>query len=119
MNTFGNRMKTLRLELELSQTELAEKFSKTKSAISSYESRGRFPDEDLLKEIATFFNVSVDYLLGVSEIRNPISPDTKSFAQELIDSLVNKGMINDKDSIDSDITDMIIKAIRLDIKNRK
>ena len=118
MNTFGNRLKTLRLELGMNQTELADKFQKTKSAISSYESRGRFPDEDLLKEIAKFFSVSTDYLLGVSDIRN-ISEATTTFAQELVNSMIEKGIINDKNEISSDITDMIINAIRMDMKNKK
>jgi len=118
MNTFGKNIKMLRLEAELTGEELALKFGLTKSAVSSWERRSRFPDEKLLKDLAAFFNVSCDFLLGVSDIRNPISPDTKSFAQELIDSLIKKGLISDKNDIDSDVTDMIINAIRLDMKNK-
>lgn len=119
MNTFANRFKTLRTELGLTQPELASKFGKTKSCISSYEQRGRFPDESLLKEYASFFQVSCDYLLGVSDIRNPISPETKSFAQELIDSMIKKGMIDENNDVDDKVTGMIIQAIRLDIENNK
>lgn len=55
MNTFGNRLKTLRLEKDLTQTELANVFGLTKSAISSQEVRGRFPDEELIKTMANYF----------------------------------------------------------------
>ena len=119
MNTFGKNIKALRLEAELTGEELALKFGLTKSAVSSWERRSRFPDEKLLKDLAAFFNVSVDFLLGVSDIRNPISPDIKTFAQELIDSMISKGMITDKNDIDKDAIDAIISAIRLDIKNGK
>ena len=119
MNTFGNRMKILRLGLGLSQSELAAKFKKTKSAVSSYESRGRFPDEKLLKELALFFNVSTDYLLGVSETKIPISEETKGFAQKLIKQLIDENMIDDINNIPSNITDMIISALRADMAKKK
>jgi len=119
MNTFANRVKILRLERGLTQTELGKAFNLTKSAVSSWENRGRFGDEELLKKLAAYFDVSLDYLLGISEIRNPITVETKSFAQELIDSMINKGMITDKNDIDKNAIDAIISAIRLDIKNKK
>ena len=119
MNTFGKNIKALRLEAELTGEELSAKFGLTKSAVSSWERRSRFPDEKLLKDLAAFFNVSVDFLLGVSDIRNPISPDTKTFAQELIDTMIRKGMITSEDDIDEDAQKAIMAAIRLDIKNRK
>lgn len=119
MNTFGKNIKMLRLEVELTGEELASKFGLTKSAVSSWERRSRFPDEKLLKDLASFFNVSVDFLLGVSDIRNPISPDVKTFAQELLDSLIAKGIINDENDIDDTITELIINAVKLDIKQQK
>lgn len=119
MNTFSNRMRTLRLEKELTQSELGEIFKKTKSCISSYEQRGRFPDENLLKEYAKYFGVSIDFLLGMSDVRNPISTDTKTFVQSVIDSLIKSGDLKDEKDLDSTMVGLIISAIKMDIKKRK
>lgn len=68
---FGNRLKLLRDELNLSREELANILNITYSALSKYETNARFPqDEGLLKKIADFFDVSVDYLLGRTDIKD-------------------------------------------------
>lgn len=68
---FGDRLKELRIEKGLTQEELANKFNTGKSSISNYESNSRLPDAITIGEYANFFGVSVDYLLGRSNIRNP------------------------------------------------
>lgn len=71
--TFGQRFKELRIEKGLKQQELAEDFNKiynytfAKSSISQYENNKRRPDTATLANFASYFNVSVDYLLGVSD----------------------------------------------------
>lgn len=67
----GNRIKTLREELGLKQEELAKKMSVSPSAIGMYEINKREPNNELILKLASFFNVSTDYLLGKSDIRNP------------------------------------------------
>lgn len=67
----GNRIKLLREEVGLKQDELAKKLSVSPSAIGMYERNLREPNNELTLKIATFFNVSVDYLLGKSDIKNP------------------------------------------------
>jgi transcriptional regulator with XRE-family HTH domain len=71
MCTFGERLKLLRTEKELTQEQLAEKFGMKKSRISQYELNKRQADDDLKKLFADYFDVSLDYLLGQSDIRNP------------------------------------------------
>ena len=68
--TFGERLKELRIEKELTQIELGNRFNLGKTAISLYETNSRFPDKDILEKMADFFKVSVDYLLGRTDIRN-------------------------------------------------
>jgi len=68
--SFGKRFKTLRLEKNLTQAELAKILSIGESTISFYESDKREPDYETLQKIADFFNVSVDYLLGRTNKRN-------------------------------------------------
>jgi len=66
---FGERLRSLREEYKLSRNELAEKLIISYSAISKYETNIRFPDKDTLIKMADFFNVSIDYLLGRSDIK--------------------------------------------------
>lgn len=66
----GNKIKYLREELGLRQSDLADKLSISPSAVGMYERNARQPNNDLIIKLAKFFNVSTDYLLGNSDIRN-------------------------------------------------
>ncbi|CAI3698675.1 Transcriptional regulator with XRE-family HTH domain [Clostridium neonatale] len=65
-----NRLKELRTDKNLSQAKLAELFNISQQAVSHYEKGSRDIDSALLKNLAKFFNVSTDYLLGISDIKN-------------------------------------------------
>lgn len=65
MIDFGNILKTLRKKENMTQAQLAQKLGLTKSVISAYETALRLPSYDVLIHIATIFNVSTDYLLGL------------------------------------------------------
>ena len=62
------RLKELRENKHLTQAQLSKFLNISASTIGMYEQGRRFPDEILLKNIAQFFNVSLDYLLGLSDI---------------------------------------------------
>lgn len=89
-----NRIRDLRKESGLSQEQLAKKFNLSQQTISSYEICSREPDNDTLKQLASFFGVSVDYLLGQSNLRNsreivsessaPYSLDVSGLPEEAI-----------------------------------
>jgi transcriptional regulator with XRE-family HTH domain len=68
---FGKRLSQLRKEKGLTQEELAKALNMTRSSLSLYEIGKRDPDTDTLRKFADYFNVSVDYLLGQTDIRNP------------------------------------------------
>lgn len=63
------RLEELRKQLGLSQNELAEKLNMTQQRISAYEKGKREPDINTITQLADFFGVSTDYLLGKSDIR--------------------------------------------------
>lgn len=67
----GNRIKQLREEKGINQEELAKKISVSPSAIGMYETNKREPNNSLTLKLATFFEVSTDYLLGKSDVRLP------------------------------------------------
>ena len=66
---FPKRLKELRTEKDISQEELGSMLNLSKSTISLYESGKRESDFNTLNKIAQYFNVSTDYLLGNSDIR--------------------------------------------------
>ena len=70
---FSVRLKELRVDNDMSQTELAEKLNLKASAISKYEKGITQPSIDTLKSLAEIFSVTVDYLIGMSDIKNPYS----------------------------------------------
>ena len=65
-----NRLKELRKEKDLSQSKLAEIFNISQQAVSHYEKGLRDMDYKLIKDMSNFFDVSTDYLLGLSDVRN-------------------------------------------------
>ncbi|RKI36739.1 XRE family transcriptional regulator [bacterium D16-51] len=66
---FAHRLRALRQEKNLTQTELAKKMNVAKTTIASYEQGKNEPNLSMLIKIADYFNVSIDYLLGNSDGR--------------------------------------------------
>lgn len=67
MEKFCCRIKELRLEKGFTQKELARKLNTTNSAVCDWEKGRTQPDLQTLASIATLFDVSADYLLGLSD----------------------------------------------------
>lgn len=67
---FPERLKSLRKEGKMKQNELAGLLGMAQNTISQYEQGLREPDNDTLKTISDIFNVSIDYLLGKTDIPN-------------------------------------------------
>ena len=66
-NIFGYRLRELRKERHLSQHALGEMVGACNQSVSFWETGSREPDLDTLKKLAVFFEVSTDYLLGLTE----------------------------------------------------
>ena len=121
-NRFADRLKMLRLEKGLTGSELGAKIKMSKSGISSWEARNRQPSQDVLIQIADFFDVSVDYMLGVSDIRviKEIIPEdsVNSFTVKLVEQLLRDKVISDPNDIDQNIIDMLVASLKSDLKKR-
>lgn len=74
----SDRLKKLRNEKNLLQKEIAKKLKITTSAYGFYEQGKRTPDTETLNKIAEFYNVSIDYLLGRTNIRDSADKITNS-----------------------------------------
>jgi transcriptional regulator with XRE-family HTH domain len=71
MATLGERIRSLRIEKEMSQEEIANMFGlKNRSTVSNWEAGRISPDHEIIVKLSQLFNVSTDYMLGVSDKRN-------------------------------------------------
>lgn len=64
MDSLGKRIKYLRIKNNISQQVLADTLNIATNTLSQYESNLRTPSDDIKSNIANFFDVSLDYLLG-------------------------------------------------------
>lgn len=93
MSILSERIKLLREEIPLTQFQLAEKLQITTSSVSQYESGDRVPSDEIKIKLANFFDVSLDFLMGLSDIRNPyvfftLSEYFKSLTEEEINEVI-------------------------------
>ncbi|ETJ18697.1 XRE family transcriptional regulator [human gut metagenome] len=110
MATFGDRLKILRTENHLTQEELANNFFLNKSSISKYEKNLQLPENNLLREIAKFFDVSLDYLLAISDDRNIITMNKLS-SHERAALLIDAKLVEDGYELtESDVNDIVLAA---------
>ncbi len=61
------RIRDLREDHDLTQRELAQKLNCSQQVYSNYELGQRDIPTDVLIKLSLFYNVSVDYILGISE----------------------------------------------------
>lgn len=70
MSILSDRLKSLRDEREIMQKEVAAYLNISTSAYGFYEQDKRTPTPEVLSKLADFYNVSVDYLLGITNVKN-------------------------------------------------
>ncbi|WP_438445924.1 helix-turn-helix domain-containing protein [Gorillibacterium sp. sgz5001074] len=94
MTTFGERLRNLRNQRGLTQREFGKHFKLSESAIGMYERDQREPSLELVRRMADFFEVSIDYILGrdtyVHEGKARYSPADRwtEEERELADALI-------------------------------
>ena len=94
MVNMGNKLRSLRIEKKLTQKQIAERIGLAISAVSSYESGTRYPSYEVLVKLAHIFQVSTDYLLGMTDKRNidvtGLDDSEIELVSQLVDMLKNK-----------------------------
>jgi len=89
--TFGEKLMSTRLALNLSQIELAEKAGITERSIYNYEQTGILPRSAVLKKLAEALNVSVAYLMDEDETDKMKNNDEEAFLANAKNDFGNKG----------------------------
>lgn len=114
---FSYRLNVLLDENNMNQTQLAKKIGTSNVTICRYLTCERIPRLDVITKIASVFNVSIDYLLGVSDdkevkdfnensdfnialiIKNLFSLDNNSHLSKSQIELIKKLLLANKDFI--------------------
>lgn len=112
----GNRLKELRQEKKLTQLELANYLGVTRSLIGMVENNKQGGGRDFTKKVAEYFNVSIDYLEGLTDERLEIAKDKKMLISDFLKFLVNNGIITDENNIDKSTQELIMTMIKKEVK---
>lgn len=70
-----NRIKELRAEKNIFQSKLASLLKVRQNTISNWETGRSEPDQDALREMSKIFGVSIDYILGNTDIKSPLTSE--------------------------------------------
>jgi len=81
-SVFAKRLRELIETSGVSQAELANVVGVTRQAINSYTLGNTVPNSDVLTDIAKYFDVSADYLLGLTDIKS-VDTTVKSICEEI------------------------------------
>ncbi len=110
---FAENLKKLRKSKGLTQIQFAELFSISSGTIAMWETNKRIPDTSMLIRIADFFGVTVDYLLGNSNVPT-ITPVT-----QLEDTYLSLAKTAQDEGIDPDDIKLAIETIKAMKKQKK
>lgn len=105
MSNIRIRMKELREEKGISQYAFSAKIGVAQSTVGNWESGSREPSIETLLKIADYFDVSLDYLLGRTDIRDGHIINTPA-------ELADEEVISVEKSGSAELTEQEIKAIR-------
>ncbi len=106
----GNNIKFLRKNINLSQEYLAEKCKVSRQSVTKWETEESMPTIEKLIILADIFNVSLDELVGISEI-NPYNKLIKLIKQLIVDDIP----MNEDDDISAIITRYLLFTKELNL----
>ncbi len=117
----GIRLKELRKEYDMNQTELAKRIGVGRTTITEYERETIIPPYDKLNAIAGVFGVSVKYLMGECNSRTEDVDDVQDIVavlNQIIDQLHTKSisMTIDGQPMKGEVKDMIATQLEQTIK---
>ncbi|MBS4958836.1 MAG: helix-turn-helix transcriptional regulator [Clostridium sp.] len=115
----GEILKQLRKEKKLTQQQLAERLNVSRSVLAMIESEKQKGSIDLQRQIANFFNVSLDYLEGFTTEKNGLSDKRESLVTNFLQFLIKSGIIENENEIDEKTEEMILEMVKKEISNLK
>lgn len=90
----NENIKKLRTARNMSQVQLAKNLGVSKQSVSNWENDNILPSIEMLMKISACFNVSTDYLLGISQRKmldvSGLTDSQIGHIQQIIDDIKNK-----------------------------
>ena len=80
----GERIRSLRKQAGLKQSELAEQLGVSTSAVGMYENNRRVPPRPVLLRLCSIFHVTADYLLAEQEVSADLEQELDALKQKLM-----------------------------------
>ncbi|MDH2858865.1 helix-turn-helix domain-containing protein [Bacillus cytotoxicus] len=100
LSYFAANIKLLREERGLTQQQVADKMTLSRSRVNSHENAISAPDLDTLVQYANFYDVSTDFLLGLTDERRTYSPTDKiSYLYTSLSDVLTNLTIDQQDEI--------------------
>ncbi len=113
-----SRIKQLREKRGLIQERLASELGITQQMLSKYERNITLIKVDILKKIAEYFNVTTDYLLGISDVKRDMQRQMKM--NETLDKYYDLVEIyKELDEYDQEMIWSIIQTVKKIDEKRK
>ena len=124
--SFGAKLKELRMNKKMQQSELGNLLNLSPSTISLYESDNRKPTPEIITKVADIFHVSTDYLLGISTSKNKYydltEKDEKNIEktlEKIVEELDNGLYSKDMEEYDEDSRVLLINALSIGLNIAK
>lgn len=113
-----SRIKQLRKKRGITQQRLASELGITQQMLSKYEKDISLIKIDVLKRIAVYFNVTTDYLLGISDVKRDLQKQLKM--NETLDEYYDLiEVYKDLDQYDKEMIWSIIQDVKKSAEKRK
>lgn len=79
-----NRIRQLRNESHMTQLRLSIELEVSQETVSAYENQKHYPSFTQLMKLSSLFHASVDYIMGLSDVRCPEPPPQNDALGELV-----------------------------------
>ncbi|MEN0642285.1 helix-turn-helix transcriptional regulator [Alkalicoccobacillus gibsonii] len=121
--SLGERLRLSRMRKRLTQKQAAEKLNISNNVLSSYERDARDPDTKILRGLSELYDVSTDFLLGLTN--NPDKEDSRNTSKLLqvfdqavfeIKSDYEKNIYINEDELDDETLLLIKRALKNGMK---
>ena len=80
-----NRIKALREELHMTQVRLSIELEVSQETVSAYENQKHYPSFVQLIKLSRLFHASIDYIMGLSDVRTPAAAADDPTLRHLLD----------------------------------